>query len=174
MICMTSHQRPRLVFAADASRFARTLTLDDVAGVEAVAARTGGARRPVTPLRELEAASADAAVDAAHAAVGPDTLAKILFTSGSTAAPKGVLTTHGMICVNQTQIRQVWPFLDERPPQMAEGRRVAGSGKPGRRRLRRPAHRDPQPVLYSCDLKVRWLVTAGRSAILRMLPQVCL
>jgi feruloyl-CoA synthase len=112
--------RPGLVFTVDAGRYADALALDELAGVEVVAARADGARRPVTPLRALESASADAAVDAAHADVGPDTLAKILFTSGSTSMPKGVLTTQRMMCVNQAQIRQVWPFLGERPPRIVD------------------------------------------------------
>ena len=38
-------------------------------------------------------------------AVGPDSLAKVLFTSGSTAMPKGVLNTHGMLVANQQSAR---------------------------------------------------------------------
>ncbi len=46
-----------------------------------------------------------AAVDAAHAKVGPDTIAKFLFTSGSTGYPKGVINTQRMLCANQAMIR---------------------------------------------------------------------
>jgi feruloyl-CoA synthase len=47
-------------------------------------------------------------------------VAKILFTSGSTSAPKGVLTTHGMLSANQQQMRQVWPFLEDEPPVLLD------------------------------------------------------
>ncbi len=42
--------------------------------------------------------------------------AKLLFTSGSTGVPKGVITTHGMLTANQAMLGQIWPFLRERPP----------------------------------------------------------
>ncbi|WP_247716870.1 feruloyl-CoA synthase [Gymnodinialimonas ceratoperidinii] len=52
--------------------------------------------------------------------VGPDTVAKILMTSGSTSAPKGVRTTHRMMCTNQVQIAAALPFLRERPPVLVD------------------------------------------------------
>ena len=52
-------------------------------------------------------------VRAAHAKVGPDTIAKFLFTSGSTKQPKGVINTHRMICANLQMIRQSMGFLAE-------------------------------------------------------------
>ena len=51
------------------------------------------------------------AVDAAHAAVGPDTIAKFLFTSGSTGMPKGVINTQRMWCANQVMLRQLARLL---------------------------------------------------------------
>ncbi len=58
--------------------------------------------------------------EAALAKVGPDTVAKILMTSGSTSSPKGVLTTHRMMCTNQVQLRAVLPFLGTRPPRVVD------------------------------------------------------
>ena len=57
---------------------------------------------------------------AAHAATGPDTIAKFLFTSGSTKAPKGVINTHRMLCANQQMLRQCMGFLAEEPPVLVD------------------------------------------------------
>ena len=69
-------------------------------------------------LAEAETSQSDIA--AVRAAVGPDSVAKILMTSGSTSAPKGVLTTHRMMCTNQAQIAACLPFLTERPPVLVD------------------------------------------------------
>jgi feruloyl-CoA synthase len=59
-------------------------------------------------------------VRAAAGRVGRQTIAKFLFTSGSTGMPKVVINTHGMICSNSQMKRQVAPCLEEEPPVMVD------------------------------------------------------
>lgn len=61
-----------------------------------------------------------AAVHKAYAAITPDTVAKILFTSGSTGYPKGVVNPQRMLCSSFQAKRQVWPFLAEQPPVLLD------------------------------------------------------
>ncbi|NDF46181.1 MAG: feruloyl-CoA synthase, partial [Betaproteobacteria bacterium] len=49
------------------------------------------------------------------AATGPDTIAKFLFTSGSTKMPKAVINTQRLWCANQQQMTQSMPVLAEEP-----------------------------------------------------------
>ena len=68
----------------------------------------------------LEKEKPSKAVDEAHARVGPDTIAKFLFTSGSTGAPKAVINTQRMWCANQEMARTTLAFVQDEPPIMVE------------------------------------------------------
>ncbi|HEV7575802.1 MAG TPA: feruloyl-CoA synthase [Caldimonas sp.] len=78
------------------------------------------AGRATTPFAALLATAPTAAVDEAHARVGADTIAKFLFTSGSTKLPKGVVNTQRMLCSNQQMIRQCFPQLAEEAPVLVD------------------------------------------------------
>ena len=110
--------RPALAYVVDAGRYADAIALPALDGIEIVASLPGSSR--ATPFDDLLKGDAGIDVDMAHAAVGPDSVVKILMTSGSTSQPKGVPTTHRMMCVNQTQNADALPFLRERPPVIVD------------------------------------------------------
>ena len=111
---------PGLVFAANGAAFARAIAATAPHSVEIAVTANPLPGRPATPFAELAAARPTAALDAAHAKVGPDTIAKILFTSGSTGQPKGVINTQRMLCANQAMIRHGMPFVSEEPPVLVD------------------------------------------------------
>ncbi|MGH2897861.1 MAG: AMP-binding protein, partial [Solirubrobacteraceae bacterium] len=101
---------PGLVYASQRAPYARAIAAAVAAGTEVVYGdEVGRLEAAVTP-----------AVDAAHDAVGPDTIAKFLFTSGSTGAPKAVINTQRMWCANQEMARSVLAFVQEEPPVLVE------------------------------------------------------
>ena len=106
---------PGLVFADDADKFGGALEATVAPGTEIAAACGALRRRDVTLLAELMATPLHPALDAAHQAIGPDTIAKFLLTSGSTGNPKAVINTQRMICANQVMIRETMAFLKEQP-----------------------------------------------------------
>jgi feruloyl-CoA synthase len=110
--------RPGLVFAAEGAAFERALSQVLPPGVELVVSTSSPATIPATPFSQLKMMRATSAVDDACRLVGPDTIAKVLFTSGSTGNPKGVINTQRMLCSNQEMIRTVMAFLADEPPTL--------------------------------------------------------
>lgn len=111
---------PGLVFADDAGKFAGALSANLPAEVEIVVSRGAVAGRAVTMLAELLATPEHSRLDAAHDAIGPDTIAKFLLTSGSTGNPKAVINTQRMICANQVMLRETLAFLKDEAPVIVD------------------------------------------------------
>lgn len=102
--------RPGLVFVQARAPFARALA--HAGAAEVVGACGAPDCTPFAALAEHAAASLPT--------VDPDAVAKILFTSGSTSLPKGVITTHRMMAANQAMKAWAWPFLAQTPPVLLD------------------------------------------------------
>ena len=111
---------PGLVFVSDAQTYGAAVQATVPAEVELVATQTAGAPRPCTAFSTLAGTVPTSAIDAAQAATGPDTIFKLLFTSGSTSMPKAVINTQRMTCSNLQMMLQCWPFLAETPPVLVD------------------------------------------------------
>jgi feruloyl-CoA synthase len=105
---------PGLVFASDALRYSRAMLATVAEDVELVCTNGTVPGRDTTSFAALMATVPTPAVDAAMAATSPDTIAKFLFTSGSTKMPKAVINTQRMWCANQAQMTASMPVLAEK------------------------------------------------------------
>jgi feruloyl-CoA synthase len=110
---------PGLVYAEDATAFDRAVAQSVPADTEVIALSGEFSSRAYTAFASL-VGEANAEVERAHQAVTGDTIAKFLFTSGSTRLPKAVINTHRMLSCNQQMHTQCYPFLAEEPPVMVD------------------------------------------------------
>jgi feruloyl-CoA synthase len=111
---------PGLVYVEDGTQFQRGLAALAGYGAEVVVGQNPAPGQRTTAFDQLLEGAPTGDTARAFEAITPDTVAKILFTSGSTGAPKGVINTHRMICSNQQALRQLWPFLEREAPVMVE------------------------------------------------------
>ncbi|MEM1105247.1 MAG: AMP-binding protein [Pseudomonadota bacterium] len=109
--------RPKVIYVETLAPFESALAALDLSGVTVVAKE--GAGGDVVSLGALEATPETAALAAAMDRLDDDTVAKYLFTSGSTGMPKPVPTTQGAMCsmiAGQEALRD-----DQRDPDFDPG-----------------------------------------------------
>ncbi|WP_426173974.1 feruloyl-CoA synthase [Massilia sp. TWR1-2-2] len=110
---------PGAVYATDGAAFGRALAAVLPPDAELILDDGDFEGRQATRFASLLGASAGS-VDQANADIKSDTIAKFLFTSGSTKKPKTVITTHGMLCSNQQMLLQTFPFMADEAPVLLD------------------------------------------------------
>ncbi len=108
--------KPGAIFVDDSDKYAAALESGLLKGIPLITSKGPSSLM----LSGLEKGDSSVDINDAKSRVTGDTLAKLMFTSGSTSLPKAVRTTHRMLTMNQAQIGQVWPFLERRPQRIVD------------------------------------------------------
>lgn len=111
---------PGMVFADHAARFLPAIEAVLSPDVALVSQTGRSDTRTSLSYDSLLATTPTPEADAAHASVGPETVAKFLFTSGTTGSPKAVIQTQAMLCSNQVMIADAYAFLSQEPPVLVD------------------------------------------------------
>ncbi len=111
--------QPGLIFADDEDHYAAALLACTPKDAEVVIAH-GDPDRRATFFDALVAATPTDAVELAANAVNPDTVAKLLFTSGTTGVPKGAISTNRMLCSIMQMVRGCYPMLAQEAPVLVD------------------------------------------------------
>jgi len=101
--------KPKLVLVQDGATFEKALNALDLDGVTVVHVERPADGIASVAFADLAATQVTSAVADSIAQITPDTIGKLLFTSGSTGMPKAVINTQRMMCANAAMMMQVRP-----------------------------------------------------------------
>ncbi|MGJ5131084.1 AMP-binding protein [Bradyrhizobium oligotrophicum] len=107
--------KPGVVMVQDGPTFEKALKALDLDGVTVVHVARPCEGIASISFADLTATPVTGAVDASIAQITPDTVGKLLFTSGSTGMPKAVINTQRMMCANAAMMMQTRPRGPDAP-----------------------------------------------------------
>ncbi|MFA5119778.1 AMP-binding protein [Zavarzinia sp.] len=111
--------KPKIVFVQNGRFFEAALVKLNLDGVEVVYVSDAPGSIPATDFSDLLQTPVGPEVAAVYERLGPDSVCKYLFTSGSTGMPKAVINTHRMLCANAKMAQML--VLDQAAWRAAEG-----------------------------------------------------
>ena len=107
--------KPRVVMVQDGPSFEKALKALDLGGVTVIHVTRPCEGIGSLAFADLAATPVTGEVEASIAAITPDTVGKLLFTSGSTGMPKAVINTQAMMCANAAMMMQTRPRDPDAP-----------------------------------------------------------
>ena len=107
--------KPAVVMVQDGAMFEKALAALDLDGITVIHVDRAPANIKSVAYADLAATPVTSAVEESIAQITPDTVGKLLFTSGSTGMPKAVINTQKMMCANARMMMQVRPRPDDAP-----------------------------------------------------------
>ena len=101
--------KPKVVMVQDGPSFEKALKALPLDGVTVIHVARPCEGIPSVAFADLAATPVTKDVEDSIAQITPDTVGKLLFTSGSTGMPKAVINTQQMMCANAAMMMQVRP-----------------------------------------------------------------
>ncbi|MBI3701062.1 MAG: AMP-binding protein [Afipia sp.] len=101
--------KPAVAMVQDGPTFEKALAALNLDGIAVVHVDRPPTAIESTAYAALAATPVTSAVESSIAKITPDTVGKLLFTSGSTGMPKAVINTQRMMCANARMMMQVRP-----------------------------------------------------------------
>jgi feruloyl-CoA synthase len=101
--------KPAVVMVQDGLTFQKALNALDLDGIRIVHVARPADGIASVAYADMAVTPVTAAVEQSIAQITPDTVGKLLFTSGSTGMPKAVINTQAMMCSNAAMMMQTRP-----------------------------------------------------------------